>query len=202
MEQKYIFLLIAVLLLFLLALLALLGFAFYALLRLHRQDLHKQTIPAPHATKMDELITAVKQVKSEIEKGQEISKGNFCKLHPGIKAAGTCGICEEMFCEDCLMEFDRITFCPEHFRLVNNGQWAVIDEVKTDPNHPELGVHIYDFKRQAWKEKMTPMYIVTHYQINVEHDFIESQVSLFGPRDEQFFLASELKKYKDKKAAQ
>ncbi len=200
MEKHYLLILIVILVFFLLLLLAMVGVAFYYVFTVNKQKA-QDTLP-PASSKMDELIHAVKEVKSGIDKGQEASKGNFCKLHPGIKAAGTCGICEEMFCEDCLMELDRISFCPEHFRLVNSTEWAVIDEVKTDPNSPELGVYIYEFKRQSWKNQMTPMYIVTHYQINVEHDFIESQVSLFGPRQEQFFLSSELKKYKDKKAAQ
>lgn len=198
MEMKYLFTLIIILLVFLLALMGMLGLALYFIFKINRQN-PKDTLP-PQNQKMDELINAVKEVKKGIETSQEVQKGHFCKLHPGVKAAGTCGICEEMFCEDCLMELDRITFCPEHFRLVNSTDWSIIDEVKTNPNHPEEGLHIYNFKRQLWKEKMTPMYVVTHYQINVDNDFIESQVSLYGPRQEQFYLLSELKKFKDKKA--
>lgn len=145
--------------------------------------------------KIDELIDAV---KSGFEKSNEVKQGHFCKLHPGIKAAGTCAVCDEMFCEDCLMELDSLNLCPEHFRLVNENEWSVIDSVKTDSNDPEMSMYLYHFKKKLWKENMIPTYVVTHYQINVEHDQIVSQIDLFAKRSEQFSISSELEKFKQK----
>jgi hypothetical protein len=95
-----------------------------------------------------------------------------------------------------MMELDCLTLCPEHFRLVNENEWSVVESVKGDSDNPEASMYVHDFKSKYWKDRMTPMYIVTHYQINVDDDHIVSQVDLFGKRDEQFFIGSELSKYK------
>lgn len=145
----------------------------------------------------DEMKELISTVRTGFEKASEVNKGHFCKLHPGVKASGTCAVCEEMFCEDCMMELEFLNLCPEHFRLVNENEWSAIETVKTDSENPEASMYVHDFKKKYWKDKMTPMYIITHYQINVENDHIISQVELFGKRDEQFFIGSELKKYKD-----
>lgn len=187
--MAYIF--IAFLVFFALITIMLFAMMIYLLKGKHRTDKSKLT---DNNTEMQELISTVRK---GFEKSAETRKGHFCKLHPGVKATGTCAVCEEMFCEDCMMELDSLTLCPEHFRLVNENEWNVIESVKTDSNDPEASMYIYSFKKKFWKENMIPMYIVTHYQINVESDHIVSQVDLFAKRDEQFSIGSELKKYKD-----
>lgn len=144
----------------------------------------------------DKIDSIVNEIKSGFTKLEDVRKGNFCKLHPGVKSTGRCAVCEELFCEDCIMEMDKVNLCPEHFRLVHENEWAVVDSIKTDSKSPENSMYIYDFKKKMWEENMTPMYIVTHYQINISNDEIVSQIDLFSKRDEQFSIGSDLEKYK------
>ncbi len=192
MNNEYMFyIFIAFLIFFVLITVMLLAMMIYLFKGMNKQN---NTNKSEEKGDLTELITTVRE---GFQQANEMKKGHFCKLHPGIKAAGTCAVCEEMFCEDCIMDLDGLTLCPEHFRLVNENDWSVIETIKTDSNDPEASMYVYDFKKKYWKDRMTPMYIVTHYQINVESDHIVSQVELFAKRDEQFFISSELKKYKD-----
>lgn len=189
MDSKYmLYIFIIFLVFFILLTLAIVGMFFYLVFM--NSDKKKENT----GEKIDSIVS---EIKSGFTKLEDVRKGNFCKLHPGVKSTGKCAVCDELFCEDCIMEMDKVNLCPEHFRLVNENEWAVVDSVKTDSQSPEKSMYIYDFKKKMWEESMIPMYVVTHYQINISSDEIVSQVDLFSKRNEQFSIGSDLSKFKN-----
>lgn len=135
--------------------------------------------------------TKIKKLSEE-----NISEKFFCENHPEIPSVGGCLICEEVFCEKCLIEHENMYFCKEHFKTFANNKWKQITDVKTTPNTPEDGLFIYHFKRHIWKEKKTPSFVLTHYKINIDEDFIESFIQLNVLEDEAEKLAEDIEKYK------
>jgi hypothetical protein len=119
----------------------------------------------------------------------------FCSNHPDEYAHGTCAICEKGFCEKCLREVDKIHFCPEHFQTFVNNEWGLVIEERSTPDTAEATQYIHDFKREIWKEGI-PSYIVTHYKINVEGDFVESFVQFYVKKTEFASLNARLIKHK------
>ena len=117
----------------------------------------------------------------------------MCDSHPNNRANGSCGICEELLCEDCNMEIDRFHFCPEHFQTYTSNKWEMLEKIKTTPETTEASAHLFNFKRSMWKKNKTPMYIEIHYQINVENDQIESDVALYAMASQAELLKEELK---------
>jgi hypothetical protein len=113
----------------------------------------------------------------------------YCSFHDKEFAVSSCAICEKLLCENCDKADDTLHFCPEHFNLYLTNKWTAITNIKTTPETPEAGHHIYSFKNSNWANHQIPGYIITHYRINVESDFIESYVQLFVLEDE----ADELK---------
>ncbi|MBC7429482.1 MAG: hypothetical protein H7336_12765 [Bacteriovorax sp.] len=120
----------------------------------------------------------------------------FCENHPDTSSAGACLICEDVFCEKCLIEHDSLYFCKEHFRVFANNKWKQITDVKTTPNKPDDGLFIYHFKRHIWRDNETPSFVLTHYKINIEEDFIESFIQLNVIEKDAERLSDEIEKYK------
>jgi hypothetical protein len=119
-----------------------------------------------------------------------------CHNHFDEASVGSCLICEEVFCENCLIEHESMHFCQEHFRVFANNKWKQITDVRTTPDTPEEGLFIYNFKRDMWKERGIPGFVMTHYKINIENDFIESFIQLNVREAEAENLSLELLKYK------
>lgn len=122
----------------------------------------------------------------------------YCQNHSEIPSAGSCLICEDVFCEKCLIEHENMYFCKEHFKIFVNNKWKQITDVKTTPNTPDDGLFIYHFKRHIWKEKQVPSFVLTHYKINIEEDFIESFIQLNVVEEEADSLALDIERFKAK----
>jgi hypothetical protein len=127
---------------------------------------------------------------------EPIQERHYCIHHNDEPSVGSCLICEEVFCENCLVEHESMHFCKEHFRIFANNKWKQITDVKTTPDTPEDGLYIYDFKRDLWLNKNVPSFVMTHYKINIENDFIESFIQLNVREEDEEKLTNELLKYK------
>ncbi len=118
-----------------------------------------------------------------------------CHNHQDQPTVGGCLICEDVFCENCLIEHEGMTFCKDHFKTYINNKWKQVTDLKTSAQTPENGLFIYDFKRKAWNNKNIPSFILTHYKINVEEDLIESHIQLHVRIDDEYFFIKGLSDY-------
>lgn len=139
-------------------------------------------------------------LKSTIEKAhfieEPIVEKYYCIHHKEAPSVGSCLICEEVFCVDCLVEHESMHFCKEHFRTFANFKWKQITDERTTPDTPEDGLYIYNFKRQLWLNKNIPSFVMTHYKINIENDFIESFIQLNVREEDVEKLSKELELFK------
>ena len=126
-----------------------------------------------------------------------IIEKNHCLCHPDSSASGSCLICEDVFCEDCLVDHESMHFCKDHFRLFSNYKWTQITDEKTTPDTPLDGLYIYNFKRDLWLKKNIPTFVMTHYKINIENDYIESFVQLNVRQNDAEKLSNDILKYKN-----
>lgn len=108
----------------------------------------------------------------------------YCTTHRHLTAKGTCAICSEYKCTDCLKIHKSLNFCLEHFNLFTSTNWDEAVIIKTDSEDTELGPKLYKFKEDLWKNKMLASYIQTHYKINFESDNIETFVSLYCKKED------------------
>jgi hypothetical protein len=120
----------------------------------------------------------------------------YCIHHKDAPSVAACLICEEVFCVDCLVDHESMHFCKEHFRTFASYKWKQITDVRTTPDTPEDGLYIYNFKRDIWLEKNIPSFVMTHYKINIENDYIESFIQLNVREDDVEKLTNEILKYK------
>lgn len=129
---------------------------------------------------------------------EKVVEKYFCENHPDVPSVGSCLICEDVFCDQCLIEHDGLYFCKEHFKTFANNKWKQITDVKTTPDNPEDGMYIYHFKRHLWNDKKMPSFVLTHYKINIEEDFIESFIQLNVLEDKAEDLGEEIERFKAK----
>lgn len=127
-----------------------------------------------------------------------IKESSHCPNHKDNKPVGTCLICEEAFCEECLIEHESLYFCKEHFKTYANHQWEKITDILTTSETPEASMHVHDFKRDLWKLEKTPTFVLTHYKINVNNDLIESFVQLHVRIEEKHLLEKKFLEYQKK----
>lgn len=141
--------------------------------------------------KSNESIVKIKKLSEEtlIEKF-------YCANHPDIPSSGGCLICEDVFCEKCLVEHDSLYFCKEHFKTFANNKWKQVTDTRTTPSTPEEGLYIYHFKRHIWRDKNIPSFVLTHYKINIEEDFIESFIQLNVIEEAAEDLIEDIEKFK------
>lgn len=125
-----------------------------------------------------------------------IVEKHYCIHHKDAPSVGSCLICEEVFCENCLVDHESMHFCKEHFRTFAAYKWKQITDVRTTPDTPEDGLYIYKFKRDLWLNKSIPSFVMTHYKINIENDYIESFIQLNVREDDVEKLSNEIEKYK------
>ena len=145
----------------------------------------------------DEIASIVQIAEPKITPALEkVIEKHYCSHHPDSPSVGSCLICEDVFCEECLVEHDSMHFCKEHFRIFANNKWKQITDVRTTPDTPEDGIYIYNFKKDLWSNKQIPTLVMTHYKINIENDYIESFIQLNVREDDAEKLTNELLKYK------
>ncbi len=146
-----------------------------------------------------ETTLVIQKSESQNPKGhQKISDNSHCPNHKENSAIGTCLICEEAYCEECLIEHDSLYFCKEHFRTYADSKWDKITDILTTAETPEASMFIYDFKRDIWKYEKIPTFVLTHYKINVGLDLIESYVQLHVRINDLESLAKRLSEFKKK----
>ncbi|MDO9184156.1 MAG: hypothetical protein Q7U04_17210 [Bacteriovorax sp.] len=141
----------------------------------------------------DEVLSPLLKIKKH-----EISlvEKYYCIHHTEAPSVGSCLICEEVFCVDCLVDHESMHFCKEHFRTYANYKWQQITDTRTTPDTPEDGLYIYNFKRDIWLNKNIPSFVMTHYKINIENDYIESFIQLNVRIEDVTKLSLELENYK------
>lgn len=179
--HENLFAIILFLLLIILLLIALIGVVLAKLLLTPKTDVSPIAAAHPaHKTDKVDVIVPIIEKSQRLKKMAEevVVEKYFCGNHPDSPSVGTCLICEDVFCEKCLVEHDGLYFCKEHFKIFANNKWKQITDVKTTPDTPDDGLFIYHFKRQLWREKETPSFVLTHYKINIEEDYIESYIQL------------------------
>ncbi|MBT7611550.1 MAG: hypothetical protein HN576_17470 [Bacteriovoracaceae bacterium] len=115
-----------------------------------------------------------------------------CHHHDKIQAQAFCSICKLALCEDCVRDDKNIYFCQDHFQLYLQSDWVELETVTTNPNHPEDGMYIYEFKEKIWLENNTPTFVTIHYKIDVESDHIESELKLMARKEEKKFLKEKI----------
>lgn len=125
-----------------------------------------------------------------------IVENHYCIHHKDAPSVGSCLICEEVFCVDCLVDHESMHFCKEHFRTFASFKWKQITDERTTPDTPEDGLYIYNFKRDLWLNKNIPSFVMTHYKINIENDYIESFIQLNVREDDVEKLSQELNVFK------
>lgn len=115
------------------------------------------------------------------ESGQKVEgpEGTSCAYHPKAIAMATCSICQRPICQKCFREADDVHFCSEHLRTYLDNEWEVLSQVRSSVQEPEDGLLVYEFKTSLWNSDMTPTFLVTHYQIDVHGDHIETHTKLF-----------------------
>lgn len=154
----------------------------------------------PAAPLAEEKPQAVKpEVLEDLKQKQSAFKDHnlsMCLYHPEERARGLCAISSEPICEHCLRENDGIIVGPEHFRTLIENEWIAIETILTTPDSTEASAHLFEFKQQQWHTRKKPMFISTHYKINVNDDFIESHVSLNVIKAESDLLLTELQSFK------
>ncbi len=109
-------------------------------------------------------------------------KKHYCSNHPKLPSIGICSICGEAFCANCLKSHKSLQLCLVHLETFLTSQWEEVTSVLTNPNEPEKGVYLYNFKEKMWNNDKIPTYVQTQYKINIENDCIESCVVLFGQK--------------------
>lgn len=185
--QENSFAIIGLLVLIIFIMMSVMIFILYKLLTAKKQE--------PVIPKSVEVPAEFKKF-SHLKKPEHIVESFHCSHHPDIPSVASCLICEEVFCENCLVEHESMHFCKEHFRIFANSKWTQITDVRTTPDTPEEGLFIYNFKRDIWKDKNIPTFVMTHYKINIENDFIESFVQLNVREEDVEKLSREIEKYK------
>lgn len=136
--------------------------------------------------------------RAKIANQFKIREGFHCPNHKDNSPVGTCLICEEAFCEECLIEHESLYFCKEHFRTYADHEWEKITDILTTADTPEASMHVYDFKRDLWKFEKIPTFVLTHYKINVTDDLIESYVQLHVRIEEKETLEKRLLAFQKK----
>lgn len=109
----------------------------------------------------------------------------ICSNHPEQSSEGACAICDRHFCRGCLKNFGNLVFCREHHRVFTSTEWEEIRSLKSDPAHPEAGVALVEWKKRLWESDGMPLYVETHYKIDVHGDHIESWVVLYARKSEK-----------------
>ncbi len=117
----------------------------------------------------------------------------YCINHSSEKAVALCAVCSKTLCEECASEAENLYFCSEHFQTYLESEWISLTNIKTTPDNPSEGVALYEFKDNLWAKEQVPTFIVTHYRINIENDFIESYVQLHVRKDDEEVLKEKIK---------
>lgn len=167
--------------------LGLLAFLVYRLLKQKLPD-QNQSEKTPATPGMHPEI--LKRMK-DMEKVKSKKADLFCPNHPEEPDETVCAICDQIFCKSCIKPFKSFHACKEHLPLLMANEWEEILTLKTSTHDPEQGVRLYDVKKDLFSNQEIPTYIETHYKINVDQDYIETYLVMYG-------ISGEVDKVKEK----
>lgn len=119
----------------------------------------------------------------------------FCPNHSEEPGEVTCSICDKIFCKICIRPFKSLHFCKEHLPLIMKHEWDEVLTIKTSTTDPEQGVRLFDIKKKIFEQNELPTYIETHYKINVDQDYIETYLVLFGIKEKISELKQKLNEF-------
>jgi hypothetical protein len=139
-------------------------------------------------------IMIILQRRPPRQKNTPSNERNFCINHNDKRTTSLCHICNAPFCEDCIKNHTTLSFCLEHFRLLEKYQWIPILSFQINAEESQDGLILQNFKEMIWKKEKIPSYIVVEYRINFEEDLIESHISYFTRKQDQDLL---IEKYQD-----
>ncbi|NOT79426.1 MAG: hypothetical protein HOP07_10580 [Bacteriovoracaceae bacterium] len=197
--QENLFALVLFLLIIILLLIAIIAIVLIKLLLSTKEQKSFSSVLVPTVEtptpRSGEILSKIKKLAEE-----HVTESFFCKNHPDNASIGACLICEDVFCEKCLIESDGLCFCKDHFKTFVNNKWSQITDVKTTPATPEEGMFIYQYKRQIWRDRDIPSFVLTHYKINIEHDYIESYIQLNVITSKAEDLKMEIESFRQKKS--
>ncbi len=157
--------------------------------------LFKDKPQAPIAKTDSEYHPAILDRMKDLEKVKIKRIDLFCPNHPEEPGEVTCSICDKIFCKACIKPFKTMHFCKEHLPLIMKHDWEEILTIKTSTTDPDQGVRLYDIKKSIFEKEEIPTYIETHYKINVDQDYIETYLVLFGIKEYTLDLKQKLKEF-------
>lgn len=189
MEQTALILIIATLLL----LVIIVGLLTILIFKMFRQGRPVAEAPQPEVSK-PELHPAIVARMKDLEKVKPKRAELFCPNHSEEPGETMCAICDKIFCKACIKPFKSLHFCKEHLPLIMRHDWEEVVTVKTSTHDPEQGVRLYDVKKEIFEKENIPTYVETHYKINVDQDYIETYLVVYGQKEE---LIQTKKKFED-----
>jgi hypothetical protein len=166
--------------LLLVLILGIFGFLIYRLIK----DQKKGQATTPSSATDPEYHPAILERLKEAQKIKARRADLFCPNHPDEPGEVTCGICDKLFCKNCIKPYKSLHFCREHLPLVMNHQWEEVMTVKTSTQDPEHGVRVYGLKKEIFEKEDLPTYVETHYKINIDHDHIETYLVVFAMQEQ------------------
>lgn len=131
-------------------------------------------------------------------KPEQQLKKTFCTNHMQTRSTSFCHICSNPYCPDCLREYSTLSFCLDHFRLLEKYRWIPILSFEITSEQNENGLILQNFKEMIWKKENIPSYIVVEYRINFEQDLIESHMSYFTREQDQAILAKKFQSFRNR----
>jgi hypothetical protein len=145
-------------------------------------DQSRDQTPHPDISRSDMHPGILERIKS-LEKIKPKRPDLFCPNHAEEPGETVCAICDRLYCKACIKPYKTMHFCKEHLPLVMRYDWEEALTIKTSTHDPEQGVRLYEFKKEIFLTQDVPTYIETHYKINVDQDFIETYLVLYGIKE-------------------
>ena len=115
--------------------------------------------------------------QTKILSKKHASDRNLCEPH---RKESSCNLCYLRYfnLRRLCFKHETLHFCHEHFQVYLSNEWKAIASEVTTPDNTTKSDYLIQFKKNQWEQFKSPLYIQVHYQINVDTDEIESNVSL------------------------
>lgn len=180
--------LIAITLLLLVIIVGLLTLLVYRMLKQNNAFVNPSRPPTGEAPHPDisktEFHPAILERMKDLEKLKPKRSDLFCPNHTDEPGETMCAICDRLFCKACIKPYKTLHFCKEHLPLIMRHDWDEVLTIKTSTHDPEQGVRLYDVKKELFLSEGIPSYVETHYKINVDQDYIETYLVLYGIKED------------------
>lgn len=114
------------------------------------------------------------------EKNKHSSSKTACPNHSDQSGETPCAICDKLFCESCSIFHHNVYFCPEHYKLLQDHEWAEVLRLNSSSEDPERGVKLYELRKALFQSENIPSYIQIDYQLREQAVCIETVLVLYG----------------------